>query len=85
MNPAEQEPQITIYAGIGGANAKGSRAKLHEVGPFAVLSFITFHHSADLLDSMIPLNDPSRVAIFDNFNTFNLLNFDTFDFRSIFS
>jgi hypothetical protein len=28
---------------------------------------------------MIPLNDPSRVAIFDNFNTFNFLNFDTFD------
>jgi len=28
---------------------------------------------------------PSRVAIFDSFNTFNPLNFDTFDFHPIFS
>jgi len=28
---------------------------------------------------------PSRFAIFDSFNTFNPLCFDTFDFRSIFS
>jgi hypothetical protein len=27
---------------------------------------------------------PSRFAIFDSFNTFNPLCFDTFDFRSIF-
>jgi hypothetical protein len=27
----------------------------------------------------------SCVASFDSFNTFDLLNFDTFDFRSIFS
>jgi hypothetical protein len=28
---------------------------------------------------------PSRIASFDSFNTFNMVSFDTFDFRSIFS
>jgi hypothetical protein len=36
------------------------------------------------LSFLIIVAIPSRFAIFDSFNTFNPLSFDTFDFHSIF-